>query len=138
MKSDPCYQITLSASFDEAIEIISGALKKEGFGILTRVDVHKTLKEKLDVDFRPYVILGACNPSLAYQALSADPKVGLMMPCNVTVEALEEGGIQVCFTNPAQITQFVDEPEDPELQDAATRGESKMLAVIKSLHSDVK
>ena len=91
MKSEPCYQITLSAGFDEAIEIISGALKKEGFGILTRVDVHKTLKEKLDVDFRPYVILGACNPSLAYQALSADPKVGLMMPCNVTVEALEEG-----------------------------------------------
>ena len=138
MTSDSSYKIYLSTGFDEAIEKISEALKKEGFGFLTRIDVHKKLKEKLNVNFHPYVILGACNPSLAFQAFSDDSRVGSMMPCNVIIEALEEGGVQACFNNPVQINRFADETADPELQDAVIRDKNKILAVLNSLLSGVK
>ncbi|MHC4938876.1 MAG: DUF302 domain-containing protein [Planctomycetota bacterium] len=85
--------VELDASIDDAIEAVSAALKEEGFGVLTRIDVDKTLKEKIDVDFRPYVILGACNPVLAHKALGIAPEVGLMLPCNVTVEQAGDGSM---------------------------------------------
>ncbi len=91
--------LTLKQPYDEAIESVTAALKEQGFGILTRIDVDSTLKEKIGVEFRRYVILGACNPPLAHRALTAEPLVGLMLPCNVTVEEMEAGA-RVNFLNP--------------------------------------
>lgn len=93
------FQVKLKAPYEEALEIVTAALKTEGFGVLTEIDVRATLKNKLDADFRPYAILGACNPPLAHKALLSDPIIGLMLPCNVTVEAAEEGTL-VNLINP--------------------------------------
>lgn len=95
--------VQLDVPFDLALERTRAALKAEGFGILTEIDVRSTFKEKLGVEFRPYVILGACNPPLAHRALSADPEVGLLLPCNVTVEATEGGGAVVRFIDPVAL-----------------------------------
>ncbi|MEN8132921.1 MAG: DUF302 domain-containing protein, partial [Pseudomonadota bacterium] len=81
------FEVSLDQPFEQAVEIVTAALKTQGFGVLTKIDVKATLKEKLDKDFRPYVILGACNPALAYRALSQSAEIGMMLPCNVTVEA---------------------------------------------------
>ena len=89
--SEMAFEVTLHAPYAEALDRVIDALKVEGFGVLTRIDVHDTLKQKLDVDFREYAILGACNPPLAHKALSNRPDAGLMLPCNVIVEALEAG-----------------------------------------------
>jgi uncharacterized protein (DUF302 family) len=97
--SDLAFEVRLDGPFDAAIEKVGAALKEQGFGILTRIDVKATLKEKIDVDFRPYVILGACNPELAHRALSARPDVGLLLPCNVTVEQ-SDGGVDVKIADP--------------------------------------
>jgi uncharacterized protein (DUF302 family) len=94
------FEVRLDGPFDEALERVVAALKEQGFGVLTRIDVKGTLKEKLDVDFREYVILGACNPALAHRALSARPDVGLLLPCNVTVDETD-GGIAVNIADPA-------------------------------------
>lgn len=92
-------QITLADDYAAATEKVIAALKEEGFGVMTRIDVHDTLKEKLDVDFRRYTILGTCHPPLAHRALQAEPLVGLLLPCNVTVEEAE-GGSLVSIVNP--------------------------------------
>ncbi len=95
------YTRTLTGvAFDEAIRRTTEALKTEGFGVLTTIDVRETLKKKLNVDFRPYVILGACNPQLAHRALELDPAVGLLLPCNVTVSEGGDGTTVVQFVNP--------------------------------------
>jgi uncharacterized protein (DUF302 family) len=99
MSEQFAFQVALPDSYEAAIEKVTAALKAEGFGVLTRIDVRATLREKLDKDFRPYVILGACNPSLAYRALDDEPLVGLMMPCNVTVEERADG-VLVSILNP--------------------------------------
>ena len=96
---DLAFEVELDCTFDEAIERVSAALKEQGFGILTRIDVKSTLAEKLGVEFRDYVILGACNPRLAHRALSARPEVGLLLPCNVTVEQ-SGGGVSVRIADP--------------------------------------
>jgi uncharacterized protein (DUF302 family) len=93
------FEVKLEGPFDQALERVGAALKEQGFGILTRIDVKSTLKEKLDVDFRDYVILGACNPKLAHRALSSRPDVGLLLPCNVTVEQAD-GGVSVKIADP--------------------------------------
>ena len=107
--------VTLQGDLDSVIETVTEALKVEGFGVLTRIDVNKVLKTKIDVDFRPYTILGACNPVLAHKALSARPDVGLMLPCNVTVEAAGEGECLVRFIDPAKMMSFGDLGQNADL-----------------------
>ena len=98
---------TITSDFEEAIERITGSLKEEGFGILSRIDIHEKLKEKLDVDFRKYVILGSCNPPYAYEALKQEDKIGTMLPCNVIVQEAGEGKVEVSAVNPVASMQAV-------------------------------
>jgi len=91
---------TVDYNFDDAIDKVTEELKKEGFGVLTEIDVQATFKKKLDIDFRKYRILGACNPNSAHQAISAEPNIGTMLPCNVIVQELENGKVEVSAVNP--------------------------------------
>ena len=119
----------LDISFDDALSKVTAELKKEGFGILTEIDVRATLKEKLDVDFRRYVILGACNPPFAYKALQAEDKIGLMLPCNVVIQEIEDGTVEVAAIAPLVSMQAVD---NPALQDIASEIQAKLQRVISS------
>ena len=117
-------------SFEEALEKVTTALKREGFGILTQIDVKDTLKKKLDVDFRRYIILGACNPPLAHKALSAEPQIGLLLPCNVVVQEASEGGVTVSIADPRAIFSLVNNPRlIPVVDDA----DQRLRRVIASL-----
>ena len=102
------FNISVSGSIDEVRNRVTEALQQEGFGVLTEIDVAATLKKKLDVDRNPYVILGACNPALANQALNADPDIGLLLPCNVVVRAEDDGTVTVGFMDPAAVLGLVD------------------------------
>ncbi len=116
------FRATLNVPYEEAIEKATAALKEEGFGILTEIDVKATLKKKLDVDFRRYVILGACNPRLAYQALQNELEIGLLLPCNVIVYEIDEGRSIVSIVDPLSMLGGVENPKlDPIAQEAWTR-----------------
>jgi uncharacterized protein (DUF302 family) len=101
---------TVSGSFDDVVEKVVSALKSEGFGVLTEIDVQSTLKQKIGVDFRAYRILGACNPPLAHKALAAEDKIGTMLPCNVIVQDLENGRIEIAAINPLVAMEKVGNP----------------------------
>ena len=121
---------TLELTFGEAIQHVTEELKKEGFGVLTEIDVKATLKKKLDVDFRNYRILGACNPPLAHQALQAEPHIGLMLPCNVVVQEGENGQTIVSAIDPVASMQAV---ENESLGKVAGQVRPKLQKVIESL-----
>jgi uncharacterized protein (DUF302 family) len=120
----------LDMPFDDAISRVTEELQKEGFGILTDVDVGATLKKKLNVDFRKYRILGACNPRFAYQALQAEDKIGTMLPCNVIVQETPDGNMEVAAIDPIASMQAV---KNPNLEGVAEKVRTKLKKVIESL-----
>jgi len=105
------FRSSVDLPFETAVEKVTATLKDQGFGVLTEIDVRKTLREKLDKDFRRYVILGACNPSLAYRALSTELDVGLLLPCNVVVYESDEGGTEISIVDPVAMMSVVQGPE---------------------------
>ena len=116
---DYAYRVRLNLPYDQAVDKVTAALKEEGFGVLTEIDVKATLKKKLDADFRNYVILGACNPPLAYQALQAVPAIGLLLPCNVIVREEGPDRVVVGFLDPQIMVGLVDQPDVKVVADAA-------------------
>jgi len=130
MTTDIGIRTTLKISFEEAIQITVDALKIEGFGVLTQIDVKTTLKDKINVDFRRYVILGACNPTLAHRALSANPDVGLLLPCNITVQEAESG-VVVTAVDPIQMLGVLQ--EEPAVKAVAVEAKTRLERVISSL-----
>jgi len=124
------YSTTSNRSFDETITHATDKLKEEGFGVLTKIDVKETLKKKLDVDFKKYKILGACNPDFAHQALQAEDKIGVMLPCNVIVEEHEDGTVEVSAVDPVASMQAV---ENDKLQPIAEQVRANLKKVINKL-----
>lgn len=126
------FEVTIPQPFETAQERVIEALKQEGFGVLTRIDVHDTLKAKLGVDFREYAILGACNPPLAHKALSNRPDAGLMLPCNVIVEAVA-GGTLVRIVDPHAMMAAGGFEDDPALQEVGSEAAERLRRVADSL-----
>ena len=121
---------TVDMTFDEAISKVTEELKKEGFGVLTEIDVTAALKKKINVDFRKYRILGACNPGFAHKALLAEDKIGTMLPCNIIVQEIEDGKIEVAAINPVASMQAV---ENKSLGEIAATVQSKLKQVIENV-----
>lgn len=119
------------ASFDEAVDKITAALKTEGFGVLTEIDIKATMKAKLDEEYLPYKILGACNPGFAHKALQAEQKIGTMLPCNVIVHQKEDGSIDITAVDPMASMQAI---ENESLGVIATEVQQKLKNVIESVH----
>jgi uncharacterized protein (DUF302 family) len=121
---------TLDMSFDAAIQKVTEELKKEGFGVMTEIDVKAALKKKIDVDFRKYQILGACNPSYAHKALLAEDKIGTMLPCNVIVQETEDGKIEVAAIDPVASMQVI---KNENLREIASEVQAKLKQVIENI-----
>ena len=128
--ADYGFSKTIDVPYEAAIEKVTAALKEEGFGILTTIDVKETLKKKLDVDFRKYIILGACNPPLAYKTLQAETEVGLLLPCNVIVYENDEGKSVVSAIDPVMMVSVVD---NPALEETAKEVSAKMRSAIEKV-----
>lgn len=129
------HEVSLDIPYDEAVEQVQEALKAEGFGVLTRIDVHTAFKEKLGVDFRSYVILGACNPALAHRVLSSRPDAGMMLPCNVTVEDDDQGGSLVRVVRADTMMQAGGMADDPVLAEVGGEAGARLARVAESLKS---
>jgi uncharacterized protein (DUF302 family) len=127
------FSVELPLSFEDAVTRVREALKQEGFGVLTEIDLRAAFREKLGREFRPYVILGACNPPLAFSAISADPSVGLLLPCNVTVEWLAEGRTGIRLTDPEALLNTVALQGALELTAVARDARERMVRVAASL-----
>ncbi|WP_456377470.1 DUF302 domain-containing protein [Thiolapillus sp.] len=124
------FSTRVQGNFAAVEQKVVEALKTEGFGVLTEIDIQSTMKAKLGVDYRPYRILGACNPPLANQAIQAEPEIGLLLPCNVVVREDEDGSIVVSFMDPAAVLTLVDQPE---IADLAGQVKEKLERVRESL-----
>jgi uncharacterized protein (DUF302 family) len=124
------FNVQVSCGFDEAVKRVTDELKKEGFGVLTVIDVAATLKEKLGIDKPPYTILGACNPQLANQALEAEPDIGLLLPCNVVVREAEGRTVTVGFMDPAAVLKLV---ETEGINELAQEVRARLLRVRDAL-----
>ena len=124
------YSKIISGKFDDVVAKVTDELKKEGFGVLTQIDVSQTLKNKLNVDFRPYKILGACNPPFAYKALQTEGKIGVMLPCNVIVQDRGNGAVDVAAIEPVTSMQAV---KNPALEQIAAEIQEKLHRVIDAL-----
>lgn len=127
------FEATVDAPLSEAVERTKAALKAEGFGVLTTIDVQDTMKQKLNVEMEPYVILGACNPSLAYRGLQSEPSLGLLLPCNVTVRA-SEGRSIVTAVNPEQMLGVAG--EEPELKAVAAEAAERLQRAMATLSTE--
>ncbi len=123
-------KILKNKNFDEAIDLVTAELKKEGFGVLTEIDVKETFKKKLDVDFKKYKILGACNPKFAYKSLQSEDKMGVLLPCNVVVEEHENGEVEVSAVNPIMAMSVV---KNKAIEDVANEVKQKLINVINNL-----
>ena len=131
MQSSYGYSTVLKgASFEDAITRVTAALKEQGFGVLTEIDVKATLKKKIDVDFRRYTILGACNPRLAHAALTADPHIGLLLPCNVIVYERDDGDTVVSLANPRAMFKIAENRDLATIMDEA---DSRIRSVCQHL-----
>ena len=124
------FSITMQGSMDEVVDKVTEALKTEGFGVLTEIDVQATLKKKIDVDRKPYKILGACNPKLANEAINAEPDIGLLLPCNVVVREEDDGSMTVAFMDPAAVLDIVD---NAAVHEIAPQVKAKLEKVRDSL-----
>lgn len=118
------------STFDQALERVTETLKSEGFGVLTEIDVQATLRNKLDVDFRRYVILGACNPELAHRALAVEPQIGLLLPCNVVVQEVPDGGVVVSIADPQAMFATVDNAAVAPVVDEADGRLRRVIAAL--------
>jgi uncharacterized protein (DUF302 family) len=127
------FHIELPLAFGDAVSRVKEALKQEGFGILTEIDLQAAFREKLGREFRPYVILGACNPPLAFSAVNADPAVGLLLPCNVTVESVAERRTMVRLTNPDALLATASLGASPELTNVARDASERMARAADTL-----
>jgi uncharacterized protein (DUF302 family) len=132
--SEMAFEVTVNAPYAEAVDRVVDALQAEGFGVLTRIDVHDTFKAKLDVEFKNYSILGACNPPLAHKALSNRPDAGLMLPCNVIVEEVE-GGTLVRIVDPAAMMQAGGLAGDPVMEEVGGDAGSRLQRVAEALRA---
>ena len=133
MQQELGFEVKLDQPYEQAIETVTAALKTQGFGVLTRIDVQATLKEKINADFRPYAILGACNPPLAHRALSHAPEIGLLLPCNVTVEESGPGQSLVRFVNPQAMLQGFGPSDDVVLAEVAADALERFQRIIEGL-----
>lgn len=124
------YSKTLDLGFEETIDQVTTALKKEGFGVLTEIDVQSTLKNKIDVDFKPYRILGACNPHFAFKALTAEDKIGVFLPCNVVVQEHEDNKVEISAVSPKASMMAV---ENNNLASIADEIEGRLKRVIEAI-----
>ena len=135
MEESLSFDVMLGCSHSEAVDRVIDALKREGFGVLTRVEIHDAFKEKLGVEFRAYTILGACNPPLAHQALSAAPEAGLLLPCNVTVEEREGGGSIVRIVNPNEMMRTAGFLEDERVASVGREAYARLQRAADALRS---
>lgn len=135
MSGEIGFEIQVDHPYEDVLEMVKTALKEEGFGVLTSIDVQNTLKEKLDIDFRPYTIFGACNPPLAHRALNQDATAGLLLPCNVTVEAFDETSSLVRIADPEVILTVSSLKGNRELSNVAREAHGRLERVAKSLVS---
>jgi uncharacterized protein (DUF302 family) len=135
MLEEISFRVHLKDDYDTAIEKVTAALIAEGFGILTEVDVRDTLKKKLDLEFRRYAILGACNPPLAHKALQNEPLVGLLLPCNVTVEETEDGSLVNLINPQAMILSHPMLEDNPALREIAEDAYARLSRVAESLQA---
>ncbi len=135
MTDSIAFEVTLEMPYDEALEAVEAALKEEGFGILTRIDVRKTFQEKLGESFRPYAILGACNPQLAHKALQHRADVGILLPCNVTVEDASADRSTVRIGNPEMMMGAGGMGEDEVMREVASEALARLERVARALAS---